>query len=246
MKNKAFMNWSGGKDSAFAYYLLKDDPNYSIECLLTTVNTEHDRISMHGVRRELLLQQAAKLGLPLKMVEIPKDVDMNTYDAIMSEALGELREEGFTHSIFGDIFLEDLKKYREQRLAEAGFQGVFPLWKKDTTELVNSFIQKGFKTVTSCVNSKLLNDEFAGRVINESFINDLPNDVDPCGENGEFHTFVFEGPIFSEPIRIGIGEKVFRNYSKVDCDTSTDIAEKKEKKKENWDTGFWYCDLLPA
>lgn len=243
---KAFMNWSGGKDSAFALYHLKNNPEYSIECLLTTVNAEHDRISMHGVRRELLIEQAEKLGIPLKMVEIPKEIDMETYDKIMRQALDELKAEGFTHSIFGDIFLEDLKKYREERLAEAGFQGVFPLWKKDTTELINDFIDKGFKTVTSCVSSRLLPNTFAGRIINHDFINNLPASVDPCGENGEFHTFVFEGPIFSSPINIEIGEKVFRNYSKVDCDTSADKKEKKEESKEKWDIGFWYCDLLPT
>lgn len=235
------MNWSGGKDSAFALHHILQEDEYSVECLLTTVNIDHQRISMHGVRKQLLLMQAERLGISLKIVELPSDTTMETYDAIMQKAMDELKAEGFTHSIFGDIFLEDLKNYREQRLAEVGFTGVFPLWKKDTTQLINDFINLGFKTITCTVNSKLLDESFAGRVIDKDFINDLPSHVDPCGENGEFHTFVFEGPIFFSPITIKTGEKVFRNYSKVDCDTS----DNKEEKKETWDSGFWYCDILP-
>lgn len=238
---KAFLNWSGGKDSAFALYHILQQKEYDIKYLVTTVNTDHQRISMHGVRKELLLIQAERIGIPLKIVELPSDTDMATYDAIMKKAMDEMVAEGITYSIFGDIFLEDLKNYREQRLAEVGLKGVFPLWKKDTTLLINDFIGLDFKTITSTVNSKLLDESFAGRVIDKSFIDDLPPNVDPCGENGEFHTFVYEGPIFSSPIEIETGEKVFRTYSKVDCDTS----DNKEEKKENWDTGFWYCDILP-
>lgn len=238
---KAFVNWSGGKDSAFALYQILQQKEYDIKYLLTTVNADHQRISMHGVRKELLLMQAERIGIPLKIVELPSDTDMATYDAIMKTALDELKAEDITYSIFGDIFLEDLKNYREERLAEAGLQGVFPLWKKDTTQLINDFIDLGFKTITSTVNSKLLDESFAGRVIDKNFLEELPSNVDPCGENGEFHTFVYEGPIFSSPIEIETGEKVFRTYSKVDCDTSNN----KEDKKENWDTGFYYCDILP-
>ena len=155
---------------------------------------------------------------------------MQLYDDIMKNSLEELVSSGFKYSIFGDIFLEDLKKYREQRLEEINLKGVFPLWKRDTKELIQEFLALGFKAITVSVNANLLDKSFVGRIIDERFINDLPSNVDVCGENGEFHTFVYDGPIFKEPIDFEIGEKVLKSYKTDDANT--------------WDASFWYCDLI--
>lgn len=227
---KSFFNWSTGKDSALALYTILQENNYSVETLVTAVNQEFERVSMHGVPEKLLEQQALSLGLPLKKIYFPEDVSMQLYDDIMKNSLEELVSSGFKYSIFGDIFLEDLKKYREQRLEEINLKGVFPLWKRDTKELIQEFLALGFKAITVSVNANLLDESFVGRIIDESFINDLPSNVDVCGENGEFHTFVYDGPIFKEPINFKIGEKVLKNYNANDSDT--------------WDHSFWYCDLI--
>lgn len=230
--NKTYFNWSSGKDASFALWLLKNDPNYSVEKLVTTVNTHHDRVSMHGLRTELLLEQAEAIGIPLHIIELPEQPDMETYNQIMLDAVNELKNEGFTHCAFGDIFLEDLRDYREKQLAEHGIQAVFPLWKRDTSELIGDFLDNGFKTITVCINGNLLSEEFVGREINESFLNDLPENVDPCGENGEFHTFCYDGPLFSKPVTFELGEKVLREY-----EVKTD-----EGKIEKY--GYWFCDLI--
>lgn len=197
---------------------------------------------MHGVREELLLQQARELDLPLEVLEVPHAATMSAYDQAMRKTLTPLKEAGYSHSIFGDIFLEDLRNYRESKLNEVGLKGEFPLWKQDTNTLVREFIALGFKTITVCVNAKLLDESFVGRIIDEDFLNDLPDNVDPCGENGEFHTYVFDGPIFKNPIPIEIGEKVFRKYeAPSDPDDSCHTAE--DDSEKSWDTGFWYCDL---
>src|SRR6187431_990687 len=215
---------------------------YEISCLLTSVNQQFQRISMHGVRVELLEQQAKSIGLPLEKMQIPEMPTMEVYEAVMQTTLLKLKQQGITHSIFGDIFLEDLRKYREDKLAEMGFEGVFPLWKISTHELIQEFIALGFKTIVVCVNERFLDKSFVGRLIDQNFINDLPENVDVCGENGEFHTFTFDGPIFRKPISFEVGEVVYRKYEKpkthssnTACDTSAPDA---------FDYGFWYCDLL--
>jgi len=225
---KAFFNWSGGKDSALALHKVLNDSTYQIAALLTNMSGEFDRISMHGVRRELLVAQAQSLQIPLRTLKLPKDTSMQAYDQLMRLQLATFKKNGFTHSIFGDIFLEDLKKYREEKLAEVGLEAVFPLWKQDTLYTVKEFIDLGFKAIVVCANAKLLDNSFVGREIDQSFLNDLPKEVDPSGENGEFHSFVYDGPIFSTPISFSIGGKILRNYN-----------EGKE-----WDSSFWYCDLL--
>ena len=209
---KAIYNWSGGKDSSLALYHVLKDKEFEIETLLTSVNGHHKRISMHGVREELLEVQAQELNLPLTKLVLPEQPSMSEYETIMENTLNGFLDKGVTHSIFGDIFLEDLKKYREEKLAKVGLKGHFPLWKRDTTELVHEFIDLGFKTVLVCVKSELLDKSFAGRIIDKDFLQDLPKNVDPCGENGEFHTFVFDGPIFKKPIPIEIGQTIFREY----------------------------------
>jgi uncharacterized protein (TIGR00290 family) len=212
--------WSGGKDSAMALHALQSAREYRVTALLTTVTEEYDRISMHGVRRVLLERQAASIGLPLHAVLIPPQCIDATYEERMKEALSEHLARGVQRVAFGDIFLEDLRVYREKNLAQIEMQALFPIWKRDTRELARDFLRCGFRAITVCVDPRVLDPSFAGRVLDESFFADLPPGVDPCGENGEFHTFVFDGPVFGAPIRFLIGEKVMRD-------------------------GFCFCDLLP-
>lgn len=212
MTHKSYFNWSGGKDSALALYHSQKDKDYSIERLLTNVNGQHRRISMHGVREVLLEAQAEAIGLPLQKLILPEQPGMAEYEVQMMATMKNLKGEGFTHAFFGDIFLEDLRHYREEQLARAGLKARFPLWKRNTTELMHEFIDLGFKTIVVCVKEEVLDKDFAGRVIDPQFLEDLPAGVNPCGENGEFHTFVFDGPIFKHPVPFVAGEKVFREY----------------------------------
>ena len=238
---KAFFNWSGGKDSALALYYAQKNSQYSIDKLVTNINGKHRRISMHGVREELLDLQAEALGLPLHKIFLPEEPSMQEYENRMKENLQRLKEEKFTHAFFGDIFLEDLKRYREEKLATVNIRAMFPLWKRDTVELMREFIDLGFKTIVVCIKAELLPQEFSGRIIDKEFLKDLPKDVDACGENGEFHTFVFDGPIFKKPVNIITGEKVFREY-KAPKDEKDDCFTKRPASF----TGFWFCDLVPA
>jgi len=238
MKQKAYLNWSSGKDAMMALHRLKNDAAFSVEKLVTTVNSDFNRVSMHGLPISLLEQQAKSLNLPLHKIPLSGNVSMETYNAQMENHVLQLKNEGFTHSIFGDIFLEDLKKYREEQLAEQNMQAIFPLWKKDTKSLITEFLDLGYQAIVICTNSNYFDDSFCGRILDESFLKDLPNSVDYCGENGEFHTFVFDGPLFSFPIEFEIGEKVTRSYApskKEDCHTIP----------KSWDTEFCYLDLLP-
>lgn len=239
--DKAIFNWSGGKDSALALHDVLSNKTYDIQRLVTTVNSKYERISMHGVRKELLYAQGKSIGIPIHEIRLPEKPTMSDYDNIMKEQLTHFYDDGITHSIFGDIFLEDLKKYREQKLNQIGVHGVFPLWKRNTTTLLKEFIDLGFKTILVCIKSELLPKEFAGRVIDHDFIKDLPKNVDPCGENGEFHTFVFDGPIFNTPIEFEIGETIFREYEapKTTQDSCYSANPKPAK------SGFYFCDLIP-
>jgi len=203
-----------------ALHALQSAQSHRVTALLTTVTEEFDRISMHGVRRVLLERQAESIGLPLHAVLIPPQCVNATYEARMNEALNEHLGRGVRRVAFGDIFLEDLRVYREQNLAQIGMEALFPIWKRDSRELTHEFLRFGFQAVTVCVDPRVLDSSFAGRILDESFFADLPPGVDPCGENGEFHTFVFDGPVFQEPIQFVIGEKVLRD-------------------------GFYFCDLLP-
>lgn len=223
-----------------ALYHILNDSSYSVEKLLTNINMKVDRISMHGVRVALLEQQTAALGIPLQKMILPDEPSMIEYEDKMRETLKLLQHEQFSHSVFGDIFLEDLKKYREIQLGTIGMTAVFPLWKRNTLELIHEFLDLGFKAIVVCVNEKYLDKRFCGRIIDKNFINDLPENVDVCGENGEFHTFVFDGPLFKCPVMFNKGEIVFRKY----------IAPKQESDNcfqqspvENY--GFHFCDLLP-
>jgi uncharacterized protein (TIGR00290 family) len=213
--------WSGGKDSAMALHALRAARECRIAALLTTVTEEYDRISMHGVRRALLERQAESLGLPLHAVLIPPQCINAIYKERMKDALGLHFARGVRRVAFGDIFLEDLRAYRENNLAKIGMQALFPIWKRDTRELAREFVRQGFRAITVCVDPRVLDASFAGRELDAAFFAELPPGVDACGENGEFHTFVFDGPVFKTPIAFHIGEKVVRD-------------------------GFCFCDLLPA
>ncbi|RKR83084.1 uncharacterized protein (TIGR00290 family) [Mucilaginibacter gracilis] len=233
-------NWSGGKDSALALYHCLQDKDIDIKYLVTTVNDAVNRVSMHGVREELLIRQAQAIGIPLYQIRLPEIPGMKEYDDTMRTHLNHFKSEGITHSIFGDIFLEDLKTYRDLRLAEVGITGVYPLWKRDTRELINEFLSLGFGTVIACTQASLCH--LAGREISHELINLLPREVDVCGENGEFHTFTFKGPIFKNPINYKTGELVFKEYMapKSSDDSCVSITQAPQI------AGFWYCDLLPA
>lgn len=219
---KVLIAWSGGKDSARALHEILASGRYEIAALLTTVTEDYDRISMHGVRRILLERQAESLGLPLEQVMIPRQASNEIYEARMADTLKRYKAAGVASVVFGDIFLEDLKEYREKNLAGLGMKGIFPLWKKDTVELMRSFIELGFNAVTVCVDTQALHRRFVGRELDEAFVSDLPAIVDPCGENGEYHSFVYGGPLFRTSIAHTLGEVVLR------------------------DDRFCYCDLMPV
>ena len=218
---KVLVCWSGGKDSALALHEIQRAGCYEVVSLLTTVTEDYDRVSMHGVRRCLLEQQAASLGLPLEVVFIPKDCSNDVYESRMREALLWMKSQGVSAVVFGDIFLEDLRQYREANLARIGLKALFPLWKQNTVDVAYQFITLGFKAVTTCVDNHCLDRSFVGQFFDDKFLSQLPSSADPCGENGEFHTFVFDGPIFQRPIIFSIGKVVLR------------------------DNRFYYSDLVP-
>jgi uncharacterized protein (TIGR00290 family) len=237
------MNWSGGKDSSLSLYKILIENKYQVDYLLTSINKKHDRISMHGVRSALLHKQAESIGIPLKLLELPEQPDMAEYEKEMERRVREITDEGIHHAIFGDIFLEDLKVYRENKLRPLGIGAVFPLWKIPTKELMREFLDTGFKAIIVCVNTKYLDKSFCGRIIDRSFVNDLPPNVDLCGENGEYHSFVFDGPIFKDPISFSKGDVVYREYVRPK-DVVTTHYNAIDEQEKNY--GFYFCDLLPA
>jgi uncharacterized protein (TIGR00290 family) len=215
------MCWSGGKDSSLALHAVLKEATLRIDALLTTVTEDYERISMHGVRRALLLEQADAMDLSLEEIRIPAGASNVVYESAMKESLLRYRSKGISRVIFGDLFLQGVRQYRENQLAELGMTGIFPLWKKDTRKLSEDFIAEGFRAVIVCADPKLIDPSFCGREFDHSLLSELPSSADPCGENGEFHTFVYDGPIFRRPIKIRKGEVVNRE-------------------------GFWFCDLIPA
>lgn len=239
MGHKTYFNWSSGKDSALALYHLLQDKTYSVEQLITTVNTHYNRVTMHGLRKALLIAQTEALGIKSSLIELPEMPSMDTYEDIMLKTVTTVKDDNFTHSAFGDIYLEDLKVYRETQLASQNIKAVFPLWKSDTKQLITEFLALGFKTIVVCANSKYFDKDFVGTIIDEHFIDNLPEGVDPCGENGEFHTFCFDGPIFKNPIPFTIGEKVYREYN------APKTNDNSVCKSDAETYGVWYCDLIP-
>ncbi len=238
---KAVFNWSGGKDSAYALHKILQSGELKISCLLTTVNESFNRVSMHGVRTALLERQAESVGIPLVKVMLPEMPDMPTYERALEERLLSLKADGIDTAVFGDIFLEDLRKYREEKLSALAMKCVFPIWQVPTDRLIMEFIELGFKAITVCVDEKHLDRSFVGRVIDETFVHDLPANVDPCGENGEFHSFVFDGPIFRKRVAFRTGEIVHRKYSR---DGGASGDNEGGDGTDPLDTGFWYCDLI--
>jgi uncharacterized protein (TIGR00290 family) len=214
------MSWSSGKDSTAALRAARDDPALTVVGLLVTVNADAGRVAMHAVRRSLLEAQADRLGLPLHVVEIPSPCPNDVYEEQMSAAMAAAVDDGVEVVVFGDLFLEDVRAYREQALDGTGIRPVFPLWQRPTGPLAREMIESGTKAVLTCVDPTKLAPSFAGRAFDEQLLDDLPPEVDPCGERGEFHTFVWDGPIFSRPIEVRTGEVVTRD-------------------------GFVFCDVLP-
>jgi uncharacterized protein (TIGR00290 family) len=221
VKEKVLFCWSGGKDSALALYRLMQDSHYEMVALLTTYNEYYQRVSMHGVSLALSELQARSIGLPLDKVFVSQRSSNEEYSRKMGERMLEYKARGVTAVAFGDIFLEDLRAWREANLAQIGMRAIFPLWKNDTRALIREFSSLGFKSRICCVNAAYLDEQALGRDVDPEFIESLPANVDPCGENGEFHSFAYAGPIFHEPIAISTGECVNRD-------------------------GFWFCDLLTA
>jgi len=219
-QQSVLVSWSGGKDSCMALREIQNYPDLRVEALLTTITQDYDRVSMHGVRRELLERQADSLGIPLHQILISRSASNAEYEMRMAETFAVYRERGTNQIAFGDLFLEEIRAYRERMLTEQGMHGLYPVWGRNTLVLIREFIRQGFKTAVVCVDPKQLDPSFLGRVIDQNFLSRLPAGVDPCGENGEFHTFVFDGPIFRYPIKVEFGERVCRD-------------------------SFWFCDLVP-
>lgn len=236
-----FLHWSSGKDSALSlYYLQQKQP---IKKLLTTLSIETQRVSMHGVSKELLLAQEESLGVRIQQVELAGDLSLQTYNKEMQRVYTSLLKQGYTTAAFGDILLEDLKAYREKELDKIGMKYLFPLWGRDTKEVMEDFIARGFKAVVVAVQADKLSKDWVGRVIDQQFLKDLPSDVDWSGENGEYHTFVFDGPNFKKPIAYKIEEVVAYNYLK--NKTEEDNCFKKSEKT-SWASKFYFADLRLA
>lgn len=211
MKVKTLMSWSSGKDSAWALYKLQQDPQIEIDGLFCTVNSEFNRVAMHAIRVELLQQQASCIGLPLHIIEIPYPCSNEEYEEIMSQFVESAKLVNIESFAFGDLFLDDVRSYREENLTGTGISPLFPIWGIPTDKLSREMMRSGLKAVITCVDPKKLPQEFIGREYNEAFLEDLPEGVDPCGENGEFHSFVFDAPNFARPIEISLGEVVKRD-----------------------------------
>lgn len=208
---KAYVSWSSGKDSAFALYEARRSGLADIVGVLTTTNEVFDRVAMHGVRNELLDRQVAALGLPVVKVPLPYPCPNEIYEQRMAVAVGRIKAQGVRHMVFGDLFLEDIRAYREEKLKLADMVGLYPLWKRDTAALAREMIASGLVAHLVCVNPKKLDRRFAGRRFDAALLAELPPDCDPCGENGEFHTVVTDGPMFSAPIPVTIGAIVERD-----------------------------------
>jgi uncharacterized protein (TIGR00290 family) len=205
------VSWSGGKDGCMALHEIRKSGRYRVEALISTVTEGYERVSMHGVRRSLLERQAKVLGLPLQQIRLSQRATNEEYETKLAAALALYRERGVREVVFGDLFLQDIREYREQLLAEIGMRGLFPVWNRDTDKLVRHFIGLGFKAVVTCANAKVLDGSFTGMMVDGDLLNSLPEGVDPCGENGEFHTFVFDGPCFEREVEFEAGEVVLRD-----------------------------------
>ena len=221
MLEKVIVSWSSGKDSALALYEVMHNPDFDVIGLLTTIDRSTDRISMHNVHRNLVEQQSGSIGIPLEVVSFDPDDGFDRYETSMRRTLNKYQHQGASAVVSGDIFLEELRKVREDNLAKIGLRGIFPLWKRNTRELAETLVQNGFKAVITSVDTAVLSSYFLGQVIDTQFLASLPPGVDPCGENGEYHSFVFDGPYYQAPIQFALG------------------------KVTSYDDRFYYYDLLP-
>ena len=219
--HKTWLWWSSGKDSAWALHELRKGGEYSVDALVTSINVTADRIAMHAVRRSLLEAQGAALNLPIHLMELPHPCPNDAYEAAAAEIVGLAEDAGVTHMAFGDLFLEDIRAYREGLLADSSIECVFPLWGRDTTALAREIVDAGVSAYLTCIDPRALSPEFVGRRYSSELLNELPAGVDPCGENGEFHTFVNASPDFAAPIAVEPGERAERD-------------------------GFWFAEVVPA
>jgi uncharacterized protein (TIGR00290 family) len=211
MTKKVLLSWSSGKDSAWALHVLRQQPDIEVIGLFSTINRAYDRVFMHAVRTELLHNQARSLGLPLRLIPVPSPCTDAEYGEIMKGFVDPARDEGIACIAFGDLFLKDVRRYREANLAETGIDPIFPLWGMPTDKLSREMVRGGLRAVITCIDPKLLPAGFAGQQYDDVFLDALPSSVDPCGENGEFHSFAFDGPMFSKPVSIVVGETVTRD-----------------------------------
>ena len=220
-RHRVLLSWSSGKDSAWTLHVLRQDPAIDVGALLTTVNEDAGRVAMHAVRSTLVEAQARAADLPLWIVPIPQRCSNDIYEQRMGDAVRRAAIEGFTHVAFGDLFLEDVRRYRESKLVGSGLAPVFPLWERPTPALAREMLAAGLRAKVTCVDPRVINRTFAGREFDAALLDELPDSVDPCGERGEFHTFAWAGPMFNKPIQVTQGEVVERD-------------------------GFVFADLLPA
>lgn len=232
-KEKVIFSWSGGKDSSLCLHYLLQQNKYEVSYLLTSINGTLNRVSMHGVHESLLEAQANSIGIPLKKVYV-YEASNREYEQQMSKILSEAKAEGISIVVFGDIFLEDLRTYREEKMALLDMKVIFPLWKRNTEELIHEFLSLGFKTMVCCGNDAYLGKEQVGKVIDRNYLSGLAPDVDSCGENGEYHTYCYEGPIFKTPIHIKVNGVIYKPL---------DISLQQPDKNSKVTKGFWYADL---
>jgi uncharacterized protein (TIGR00290 family) len=237
-KPKAVMAWSGGKDSSLALHRVLSQGDYEVTALLTTLSSEFRRISMHGVREELLERQARALGISLVKMEVWERSNV-AYEKALEQYLRDFKAQGVEAIIFGDIHLADLRVYRETILGRVGLKGIFPLWQESPLSLLAEFFAKGFRSVTCCIDAQKLGEEHVGRLLDADFVQSLPADVDVCGENGEYHSYCFDGPIFQRPVAYKLGEKQFRPLV-------LNPAAQDGEPPASSTPGFWFCDLLPV
>jgi uncharacterized protein (TIGR00290 family) len=243
MKERIVFCWSGGKDSALALHRLMAAGRYEIVGLITTCSEEFQRVAMHGVRLELLEAQAASIGVPLEKVFLSQRSSNEEYQHRMAVCLRAYQAQGVSACAFGDIFLEDLRQWREHNLAQLGLRALFPIWKTDSHELLREFLRHGFGAVVCCASDAWFNEDAVGRPLDEAFIQALPPQVDPCGENGEFHSFTYAGPIFAQQVQFRLGERIYRP---LDSPVATAANGGARTADAPIVRGFWYCDLLSA
>lgn len=228
---KSVLNWSGGKDSALALYHHQQNPHFQLQGLFSTINKDNQRISMHGVTEQLIEDQAKALNIPLEKLYLPSQPTMEQYNEILDGAFEKFRNQEISHLVYGDIFLEDIKSYREKQLDQEGLKADFPLWGRSTKKLMQEFLDLGFKAIVVSISEKVLDKSFCGRDLDQAFLDELPGAVDSCGENGEFHTFVYDGPDFRRPVNFSKGHLVHKTFP-----SPTEPGK---------DMGFWFCELKP-